>query len=111
MVTLHDCDDDEALRATFRQVFTKYGHESKSAEPSIPQRAMLWDRLTEMGALDMAIPESRGGGGATLTQLCVLAEEAGRNLQSLGLIEHLAATYLLRRLDVTDFSNVTPAEA
>jgi alkylation response protein AidB-like acyl-CoA dehydrogenase len=95
MIMLHDSEDEEALRSTFRQLFTKYQDNNASRSAQQSDRPPLWSGLAETGALDMAAPDSDGSDGATLAQLCVLAEEAGRNLDSVGLVEHLVATRFL----------------
>jgi alkylation response protein AidB-like acyl-CoA dehydrogenase len=92
MVLLRDAEDEDSLRSTFRTVFAKYDEDCPTGNAL---RSRLWKQLIELGTLDMATPEARGGGGATIAQLCVVAEEAGRNLRSVGLVEHLVATQLL----------------
>ncbi len=59
----------------------------------------LWKRLAEMGAPGMAVAVEHGGGGATLSDLAVVAAEAGRRLAPVPLIEHAVA---VRGLIATD---------
>ncbi len=80
-----------------------YGKESspervRAAEPSgfDPD---LWLRLQETGAMEMAVGEERGGGGASLLDLALVAEQHGRFLGSAPLLEAQVAARLLERLD------------
>jgi alkylation response protein AidB-like acyl-CoA dehydrogenase len=57
----------------------------------------LWRRLTEFGAVAMGVPEAAGGGGATLVDLALVAEQAGRYLASAPLVEAVVAARLLAR--------------
>lgn len=58
----------------------------------------LWERLCATGATSMALPESVGGDGATLVDLTLVAEEAGRVLAPVPWIDHVCAARLLARL-------------
>lgn len=94
MILLTDSEDEAALRSAFCRVFAK--HQQTESDTSAADRVALWSQLAAMGALTMAAPDSSDGDGrATLAQLCVLAEEAGANLHSAGLVEHLAVTRFL----------------
>lgn len=94
MILLTDSEDEAALRSAFGRVFAK--HQQTESDTSASDRVALWSQLAAMGALSMAAPDSSDGDGrATLAQLCVLAEEAGANLHSAGLVEHLAVTRFL----------------
>lgn len=68
----------------------------------------LWDRLCATGATTMALPEDRGGDGATLVDLTIVAEEIGRTLAPVPWIDHVCASRLAGRLaargaEVADF--------
>ncbi|MGW4365854.1 acyl-CoA dehydrogenase family protein [Nocardia takedensis] len=58
----------------------------------------LWEQLCGTGATTMALPESVGGDEATLVDLTLVAEELGRAVAPLPLIDHIAAARLLARL-------------
>ena len=93
MILLTDSEDEAALRSAFGRVFAKHQQTESDTERAAADRVALWSQLAAMGALTMAAPDSSDGDGrATLAQLCVLAEEAGANLHSAGLVEHLAVT-------------------
>ena len=99
MILLRDTDDEESLRSAFRELFAKNADVGPIHDPSAT--APLWRQLAALGALTMGMPEHRGGGGATLSQLCILAEESGRTLTTMGLVEHLASARLLSTLPET----------
>jgi alkylation response protein AidB-like acyl-CoA dehydrogenase len=58
----------------------------------------LWQRLVATGAVEMAVPEDAGGGGATLLDLALVAEQHGRHVAPAPLIEAQVAVRLLSRL-------------
>ncbi|HVW81580.1 MAG TPA: acyl-CoA dehydrogenase family protein [Mycobacteriales bacterium] len=58
----------------------------------------LWRRLLDMGAVEMALPESAGGGGATLLDLALVAEQHGRYVAPAPLVEAQVAARLLAAL-------------
>src|SRR5260370_24391010 len=51
----------------------------------------LWERLCAMGATTMALPESCGGGGATLLALTLVGQQGGRPLAPGSWIDHARA--------------------
>jgi alkylation response protein AidB-like acyl-CoA dehydrogenase len=51
----------------------------------------LWQRLITTGATGMAVPEEAGGGGSTLSDLVMVAEEVGRAIAPVPLLEHQVA--------------------
>lgn len=69
----------------------------RAAEPlgHLPE---LWDRLKQTGAVEMAVPESAGGWGASLLDLALVAEQHGRFIAPAPLIEAQVAARLLARL-------------
>lgn len=70
----------------------------RGAEPlGFDQR--LWERLSEMGVVAMAVAEADGGWGASLLDLALVAEQHGRFLGSAPLIETQVAARLLARSD------------
>jgi alkylation response protein AidB-like acyl-CoA dehydrogenase len=75
---------------------------SKESPPSVARAAephgfdrSLWQRLLETGAPGMGAPESAGGGGAGLSDLVVVAEQLGRSIAPVPLIEHVVASRAL----------------
>jgi alkylation response protein AidB-like acyl-CoA dehydrogenase len=59
----------------------------------------LWARLRDTGALEMAVPEDKGGWGASLLDLALVAEQHGRAVGPAPLIEAQVASRLLARSD------------
>lgn len=58
----------------------------------------LWQQLQEMGLNLMRLPEEAGGLGSSLLDAVIVAEQAGRHIASVPLVEHLAASRLLAGL-------------
>lgn len=103
--TLRNADftlDEEqvALRETFAAFFTKECPTTvvRAAEPT-GFDAELWDRLMCLGVTTMGIPESRGGDGAGLIELVLVAEEYGRVLAPVPLVETIVAGWVLATVD------------
>ena len=59
----------------------------------------LWEQLRTAGAPGMGVPETRGGGGATVLDLALVAEALGRRLAPAPFVEHTVAARLLGRVD------------
>ncbi len=57
----------------------------------------LWARVAEIGVLEMAVDERAGGWGASLLDLALVAEQHGRHLGSVPLVETQVAARLLAR--------------
>ena len=90
---------------TIKEVFS--GFFAKEAPPSVARAAephgfdrSLWERLLETGAPGMGVAESRGGGGASLSDLVVVAEELGRAIAPVPLVEHMIAARLFPEADI-----------
>ncbi len=94
-------DDQRAIRDVFADFFTKESPVSiaRAAEP-LGFDDVLWTRLLETGAAGMAVPEDHGGAAATLSELIVVAEELGRAIAPVPLIEHLVASRLHPEPDI-----------
>ncbi|HEY3142174.1 MAG TPA: acyl-CoA dehydrogenase family protein, partial [Acidimicrobiales bacterium] len=60
---------------------------------------VLWQALVRMGLPTMGVAETQGGGGASLTDLAVVAEQHGASLGSAPLIETMVVARLLARGD------------
>jgi alkylation response protein AidB-like acyl-CoA dehydrogenase len=101
-------DDQQAIKEVFAGFF---GKESaipvvRAAEPG-GFDAALWRRLCETGAPGMGVVEADGGGGASLSDLMVVAEELGKSIAPVPLIDHQVAARLLAttghpRADIND---------
>jgi alkylation response protein AidB-like acyl-CoA dehydrogenase len=76
-------DDQAAIRELAYQIFTDRASDefllefSRTAETYDEQ---LWATLAEQGLLGIAIPESAGGSGLGLVELCLVLEEQGRRV-------------------------------
>jgi alkylation response protein AidB-like acyl-CoA dehydrogenase len=86
-------ETEERIRDLFADFFAKESSLEvvRQAEPLGFDR-QLWTKLWQTGAPSMAIPEANGGGGATTLELSILAEQFGRHLAPVPLVEHLATT-------------------
>jgi len=93
---LRPSDEQQQLVAAFAAL---YGNLSTSLQVSAaePEGYVpgLWQALRETGALDMAAPEARGGWGASLLDLALVAEQHGRAVAPAPLIEAQIAVRLL----------------
>ncbi|AKH68687.1 acyl-CoA dehydrogenase [Spongiibacter sp. IMCC21906] len=58
----------------------------------------LWQQLQNMGLNLMRLPEQAGGLDSSLLDAVLVAEQAGRHLASVPLIEHMAASRLLAKI-------------
>ncbi|HIG70940.1 MAG TPA: aldehyde dehydrogenase family protein, partial [Myxococcales bacterium] len=74
-------EDQERLREGFARLFAveSSGERVRAAE-SRGFDPVLWELLSEMGALGLRVPESQGGSGASLHDAVIVAEQAGRRL-------------------------------
>ncbi|HEY3669671.1 MAG TPA: acyl-CoA dehydrogenase family protein [Acidimicrobiia bacterium] len=66
----------------------------RAAEP-VGFDADLWQQLTGAGVISMALPEAVGGDDATLVDLALVAEEFGRSMAPVPLIDAMTAARLL----------------
>ncbi|MDA8045039.1 MAG: acyl-CoA/acyl-ACP dehydrogenase [Actinomycetota bacterium] len=89
-------DDQEALQAAFETFFEREcpATRVRSAEP-FGFDEELWQRLAGMRAVAMGVPESGGGDGAGLEELILVAEEVGRRVAPVPVIEAVVAARLL----------------
>ena len=101
-------DDQLAIKEVFAGFF---GKESTTAVVRAAQPggfdANLWRRVCETGAPGMGVGDGSGGGGASLGDLAVVAEEFGRSIAPIPLVDHQVAARALAllqqaRTDVTD---------
>lgn len=89
-------EEQQALRETFAALFAKHCTPDvvRAAEP-LGHDASLWTRMSDIGLLHIGVPEDLGGSGAGLFELVLVAEEAGRRLAPVPVVETIAATRLL----------------
>ena len=85
--------DQEALADVFGAFFDRESPADvvRDAEPLGFSRT-LWDKLRAMEGPAMAAPEDRGGAGASLSALVVVAERLGASVAPVPLIEHWLAS-------------------
>jgi alkylation response protein AidB-like acyl-CoA dehydrogenase len=99
-VNLSLTDTEEGVRELFASFFEKeapFGTVRRAEPLGFDQD--LWDKLCQMGAPAMGVPESLGGGGATSIDLVLAAEQYGRSLAPVPLVDHVAATRALAMAD------------
>jgi alkylation response protein AidB-like acyl-CoA dehydrogenase len=96
---LRPTDEQQQLVEAFKDLYEDGASPDRvrSAEPlgHLPE---LWDRLVATGAIEMAVPEDAGGGGASLLDLALVAEQHGRAVAPAPLIDAQVAARLLSRL-------------
>jgi alkylation response protein AidB-like acyl-CoA dehydrogenase len=94
--------EHDTLRDTFRGFFTRESppERIRAAETADPPGFddALWTRVGALGVPDLAVE------GASLAELAVVAEEYGRALAPIPMIETLVAARLLDRLDDSDLT-------
>jgi alkylation response protein AidB-like acyl-CoA dehydrogenase len=92
-------DEQQHLQENLSSFFSKEStpEHVRAAEPN-GFDAELWDKIAAMGLPAMAVPEDLGGGGASVLDLVLTAEEFGKWIPPAPLLESVAATNLLGRL-------------
>jgi alkylation response protein AidB-like acyl-CoA dehydrogenase len=92
-------DEQQNLRESLSSFFSKEStpERVRAAEPS-GFDADFWDKIAAMGLPAMAVAEDLGGGGASVLDLVLTAEEFGKRIPPAPLIEATVATNLLGRL-------------
>jgi len=108
---LRPSQEQQQLVDAFASLYAAEAPTSKvrDAEP-LGFSAELWTRLRETGALEMAVPEDRGGWGATLLDLALVAEQHGRAVAPAPLIEAQVAARLLARVGADVLPEVLSGE-
>jgi alkylation response protein AidB-like acyl-CoA dehydrogenase len=97
-------DDQNAIRDLAGQIFGDRASDeflltfSRTAETYDEQ---LWQTLAEQGLLGIAVPESAGGSGLGLIELCLVLEEQGRRVAPVP----LHASLVLGGLPITEFGS------
>ena len=96
-------EDQEAIRDVFADFFTsETGPERARAAEPVGFDAAAWERLMETGAPGMGVDADLGGGGASLADLAVVAEEAGARIAPLPLVDHQVTARLLANMGGCD---------
>jgi len=95
--------EQEEVRDLFADFFRSEvpGTRVRAAEP-LGFDARLWKQLAGMGAISMGLPESQGGAGSSMVDLTLVAEQFGRTLAPVPLIETVVAARLLSRAGAAD---------
>jgi alkylation response protein AidB-like acyl-CoA dehydrogenase len=93
-------DDQKALREELRRMLQRESPPARAREAidqGLSHQAGLWRHLVDVGATTMMLPESAGGAGLGAMELCVAAEELGRQLAAVpyGSTMYLATQALL----------------
>src|SRR3954466_12419764 len=96
---LRPTEEQQQLAEAFASLYADAAtpEQVRAAEP-LGHLPPLWDRLVATGAVEMAVPESAGGGGASLLDLALVAEQHGRHVAPAPPIEAQAAARLSSRL-------------
>lgn len=89
-------EDHQTVSAAFAEFFEKESPSAlvRSAQP-LGYDSQLWNKAVELGATAMALPEEVGGDDAGILDMTLVAEEIGRSLAPIPLLEHVVATRLL----------------
>ena len=110
-------EDQQAIAELFGDFFGKECPPAlvREAEP-LGYDAALWERLNGLGAPAMAAPVERGGDGARLADLIIVAEAVGEAVAPVPLIEHLVTVRLTPDDDLVTGSTIgsialNPADA
>jgi len=91
--------DQEALVGLAAEIMAARTSNEQLAKTEVSESRVdeeLWRELAEAGLLGIATPESLGGAGLGLTEICLLLEQQGRFVAPVPLWENLLALYVLR---------------
>jgi alkylation response protein AidB-like acyl-CoA dehydrogenase len=92
-------EEQRAVRATFAVLFRKEATPDRvRIAESSGLDEQLWRRYADTGALGIGVPAACGGEGGGLLELALIAEEAGRRIAPIPVVETAAAARLLGRL-------------
>jgi hypothetical protein len=92
-------EEEVDVRAMLREFFAEQSPPDvvRAAEP-LGFDESLWRSALRTGIADLSLPEEHGGQGAGLIELVLAAEEVGRTLAPVPLVDHAVATRLLAEL-------------
>ncbi|WP_067662437.1 acyl-CoA dehydrogenase [Nocardia miyunensis] len=92
-------DEQAAVRDTFAALFQREATPRRVREAErTGWDAEFWRRYTELGALEIGVPSSLGGGDGGLLELALVAEEAGRRVVPIPVVRPAVAARLLGRV-------------
>jgi alkylation response protein AidB-like acyl-CoA dehydrogenase len=95
---LHLSPEQEQLVATFDSLLSKHSpSERVRSTESSGHDAELWERMKSLGVLEMAVDETHGGLGALILDMALVAEQIGRHIAPVPMIEAVVAVRLLAR--------------
>src|SRR5262245_52155224 len=93
-------EEQELLQRTFAELFAAESSPARvRAAEATGFDPGLWKHLIETGAIGIRVPEALGGSSAGLHDAAILAEQAGRALASVPLVEAICAAGLLARIE------------
>ena len=90
-------EDQGAIRDLAKQILSDQATETRLNQLKAEGEGFdknLWYQFAESGLLGMAIPESSGGSGFGLTELCLMLEEQGRYVAPMPLLPSLVLAAL-----------------
>ncbi|MGH9058021.1 MAG: acyl-CoA dehydrogenase family protein, partial [Acidimicrobiales bacterium] len=90
--------EQEQLVGAFASLYAKEATPERVRAAETSPDTALWDRLRQIGVVDMAVGESAGGWGASLLDLALVAEQQGRSLAPAPVVETQTAVRLLEQL-------------
>ena len=104
-------DEQRALVASFESLLAKESppERVRAAEPS-GFDPRLWQALLDVGVVEMAAAEAKGGSGADLLDLALVAERVGAAAASAPVIEAQCAVRLLGSLPGADLRSALSGE-
>ena len=92
--------DQTALRDTVARLYAKESDTAQVREAESSADGVdgpLWRALVQMGLPTMGVPEAEGGGGASLVDLAIVAEQHGAHLAPAPLLDTMVTARLLAR--------------
>lgn len=93
-------DEQQGLRRAVTDLLKKNSTSEvvRAAEPGGFDKS-LWQQVTDMRLVAMAVPETAGGDGATMVDMVIVAEALGRHAAPVAVIESVVAARALAGLD------------
>ena len=94
--------DQETIKDVFSSFFIEQtGPESARNSMPLGFDAKAWKRISETEAPGMGV-SSPTGGGASVSDLVIVAEEAGSQIAPIPIIDHVVASRVLEKLDLLE---------
>jgi len=108
---LRPSPEQEQLIEAFASLYAKESPPDRvrAAEPGGFDKA-LWERVLDLGVVAMAVGEDAGGWGASLLDLALIAEQQGRAVAAVPIIEAQAAARFLERIGTGPLAEVLAGE-